>query len=257
MEYIIIGLVAFLASILTFFSGFGLGTILTPAFILFFPVDLSIALTGVVHFLNNLFKLYLVGKAADKSILLRFGIPAVLAAFVGAWLLLLIAELPTLFSYEIRGSHFIVSPLKFFVAILLIIFSLLDLLPFMEGINIKQRHLPFGGVLSGFFGGISGHQGALRSAFLIKAGLTKTSFIATSVVISSFIDFTRISVYASRFIGAGLQENLPLLATSTLAAFAGAYLGNRLLKKVTLPFVQKLVAILLLMIAVALGLGWI
>jgi len=257
MEYIVIGLVAFLASILPFFSGFGLGTILTPAFILFFPVDLSIALTGVVHFLNNLFKLYLVGKAADKSILLRFGIPAVLAAFVGAWLLLLISDLPALFSYEIGGNHFVVSPLKFVIAILLIIFSLLDLLPFKEEIDIKQKHLPYGGLLSGFFGGISGHQGALRSAFLIKAGLSKTGFIATSVVISSFIDFTRISVYATRFISTGLQENLPLLATSTLSAFAGAYLGNKLLKKITLPFVQKLVAIMLLLIAVSLGLGWI
>jgi uncharacterized protein len=257
MEYLVIGLVAFLASILTFFSGFGLGTILTPAFILFFPVDLSIALTGVVHFLNNLFKLYLVGKAANKAILIQFGIPAVLAAFVGAWLLLLISDLPALYRYELWGSSYVVSPLKFVIAILLVIFALLDLLPHLEALNIQPKHLPLGGLLSGFFGGVSGHQGALRSAFLIKAGLSKTAFIATSVVISSFIDFTRISVYATRFISSGLQDNLPLLVTSTMAAFSGAYLGNRLLKKVTLPFVQKLVAIMLLLIAFALGLGWI
>ena len=93
MEIIIISVAAFLIAILTFFSGFGLGTILTPVFMIFFPVDLAIALTGVVHFFNNIFKLFLVGKKADKRVVLRFGIPAVIAAFAGAWLLLQITDL--------------------------------------------------------------------------------------------------------------------------------------------------------------------
>ena len=59
MEIILICLAAFLASLLTFFSGFGLGTILMPVFALFFPLEMAIALTGVVHLLNNLFKMYL------------------------------------------------------------------------------------------------------------------------------------------------------------------------------------------------------
>ena len=45
---------ALLASGLTFFSGFGLGTLLLPAFAPFFPVDRAIALTAAVHFLNGL-----------------------------------------------------------------------------------------------------------------------------------------------------------------------------------------------------------
>ena len=93
MEIVIISLVAFVVAILTFFSGFGLGTILTPAFMIFFPTDLAIALTGVVHFFNNIFKLFLVGKNASKEVLLRFGIPAVIAAFVGSYLLLNIPDI--------------------------------------------------------------------------------------------------------------------------------------------------------------------
>ena len=42
MEIIVISLAAFVVAILTFFSGFGLGTILTPVFMIFFPVDLAI-----------------------------------------------------------------------------------------------------------------------------------------------------------------------------------------------------------------------
>jgi hypothetical protein len=38
-----------LASALTLFSGFGLGTLLMPVVALFFPLDLAIAMTAMVH----------------------------------------------------------------------------------------------------------------------------------------------------------------------------------------------------------------
>src|SRR5689334_7185423 len=88
MEYVVICVTAFLASALTLFSGFGLGTLLLPAFLFFFPLDVSIALTAIVHLLNNLFKLALVGRSADKGVVLRFGVPAVIAALAGAALLI-------------------------------------------------------------------------------------------------------------------------------------------------------------------------
>ncbi len=255
MEIIILSLAAFIVSILTFFSGFGLGTILTPLFMIFFPVDAAIALTGVVHFFNNIFKLVLVGKRADKQVLLRFGIPAVVAAFAGAWLLLQITGLKPLFSYSISGQTFEVSPVKFIISILLICFALIDLIPWFSKLQFGKEKLPVGGALSGFFGGLSGNQGALRSAFLIRAGLSKEAFIATAVVVSTFVDFTRLSVYAARFINEGLHENRVLVFSAALAAIAGSYIGNRLLKKITLKFLQTLVAIMLIIISLALGMG--
>ena len=124
MELVLIAGVAFLVAILTFFSGFGLGTILTPVFMIFFPADLAIALTGVVHFFNNIFKLFLVGKNADRQVLVQFGIPAVIAAFAGAWLLLQISDLRPLFDYQLGGKTIEVYPVKFIIAILLIVFVL-------------------------------------------------------------------------------------------------------------------------------------
>ena len=109
--------------------------------------------------------------------------------------------------------------------------------------------------MSGFFGGLSGHQGALRSAFLIKAGLTKEGFIATGVVISLLVDIPRIVMYGVSLPGLHLADNRLLLAIAVLAAFSGAWLGNRLLTKVTLRLVQLLVALMLFGIAVALGSG--
>lgn len=255
MEVFIIGIAAFATAILTFFSGFGLGTILTPVFVIFFPVEVAIALTGVVHFANNLFKIVLVGKSADKTVLLRFGIPAVLTAFAGAWLLLRITVLPALYTYELWGRTLQVTPVKLIIAIILIVFSVLEILPSFKKLQFGKDKLFLGGALSGFFGGLTGIQGAIRSAFLIKSGLSKEAYIGTGVVIASLVDFTRLSVYASRFASANLQENIPLLLTATLAALTGAYLGKRMLKKVTLRSIQLLVAVMLIIISLAMGSG--
>lgn len=255
MEILLISIVAFLVAILTFFSGFGLGTILTPVMMLFFPVEVAIALTGVVHFSNNIFKLVLVGKNVNKEVLLRFGIPAVIFAFIGALLLVKIPNFEPLYSYQLWGKTFEVFPLKLLVAVLMMFFAVIDLIPYFNNLQFDKSKLPMGGALSGFFGGLTGAQGALRSAFLIRAGLTKEAFIGTTVVISSFVDFTRLSVYATRILNLDLQENLPLLLCATLSAMTGAFIGNKLLKKVTLQFLHYSVAILLLVLSLALGLG--
>ena len=255
MEYVIISLTAFLVAILTFFSGFGLGTILTPVFMIFFPVELAIALTGVVHFCNNIFKLFLVGKNANRSVVLRFGIPAVIAAFAGAWLLLNIPDTNPLFSYQMAGRTWEVYPVKFLISIILIIFASMDLIPYFGRLQFGKEKLPLGGALSGFFGGLSGNQGALRAAFLIKAGLSKEAFIGTAVVVSTFVDMTRLSVYATRFLKSGLIENIPIVLCATIAAIIGAYYGNILLKKVTLKSLQMIVAVMLILLSLALGMG--
>jgi uncharacterized protein len=255
MEMIIICIAAFLTAILTFFSGFGLGTIMLPVFALFFPVDIAIALTGVVHFANNLFKMALVGKHADKTVLLRFGLPAILASFLGAWLLLKITILPSFFDYDFLGKTFEITPVKLIIALLLIFFSLFEILPSAQKILFGRDKLIYGGLLSGFFGGLSGIQGAVRSAFLIKSGLNKEAYIATGVIIASMVDITRLSVYASRFATSNLHENMALLVAATVSAIAGAVLGKKLLKKVTMRSIQLLVAIMLMFISMALGLG--
>ena len=226
-----------------------------PVFAIFFPIDIAIALTGVVHFLNNLFKISLVGKHADKTVLLRFGIPAIIASFAGAWLLLRITKMPSIFEYHMWDKNFEITPVKLVIAILLVVFSLLDILPSVQKIQFNRNKLALGGVLSGFFGGLTGIQGAIRSAFLIKSGLTKEAYIATGVVIASLVDFTRLSVYSTRFKEANLHEYLILIISATLAAIAGAFIGNKLLKKITLRFIQFLVAIMLFIIAIALGAG--
>lgn len=255
MEFIIIALIAFGASILTFFSGFGLGTILLPTFALFFPVYIAIAMTGIVHFANNLFKMLLVAKNTNIKVLLRFGIPAIISSFIGAYLLLNIEILPSIYSYQLFDRQFEISPIKLVISIILLIFSILEFIPKFKNMQFENDKLIYGGLLSGFFGGLSGIQGALRTAFLVKSGLSKESFIATGVVIASLIDVSRLSVYFSRFNDANLLENINLLIIAIISAILGAIIGNKLLKKVTMKSIQVVVAIMLIIISVLMGMG--
>lgn len=68
---VLLALVCFGASILTFYSGFGLGTILLVVFALWFPIEQAIVMTAIVHFINNLFKLFLTHKNIDKKDLIK------------------------------------------------------------------------------------------------------------------------------------------------------------------------------------------
>lgn len=163
--------------------------------------------------------------------------------------------MPALFDYQLFESTFEVTPVKLVVAGLLLIFSLAEVIPSVQRLQFGREKLPLGGLLSGFFGGLTGMQGAMRSAFLIRSGLSKEAFIGTGVVIASLVDFTRLSVYATRFKEAALHEHLTLIIAATVAAMAGALLGNRLLKKITLRSVQLIVAVMLFIIAIALGMG--
>ena len=253
--FYIIGVVAFLGSLLTLFSGFGLGTLLTPVFGLFFPIHVAIALTGIVHLLNNLFKLALLGKQAHRETVLKFGIPSIVGGLAGAWLLTQLTHTAPWITWQWGERLCSITPLKLVIALLMLVFTFMELVPALKNLQFARKYLTLGGIVSGFFGGLSGNQGALRSAFLINAGLDKAAYIATGVVIACMVDLTRLPLYLSRFAATDLGAQWRLLLFATLCAFAGAWVGNRYLKKVTFTTVQYITAGLMIVFALLLGLG--
>jgi uncharacterized protein len=252
MEVVLICVVAFVASVLTFFSGYGLGTILFPVFSLFFPVELAMAMTAFVHLLNNVFKVGLTIKNANWSIVRKFGLPSIIASFLGAFSLTQLTVLQPLWSYSLYGHELSVQPAKLLLGLLLLYFAMLEWFPALLKVGDGPGILFTGGVLSGFFGGLTGNQGALRSAFLIRAGLSKEAFIATGVFIACLVDVARLIVYSERMEAIESSAEIRLIATASLAAFAGAFLGNKLLKKMTLKSLQVIVTALLITYALLL-----
>lgn len=255
MEIFIVCVAALLASALTLFSGFGVGTLLMPVIALFFPLEVAIAMTAIVHLANNLFKIGLLGRKAELSVLLKFGIPAMIAAFVGAGLLNWLGEMEPVYQYNVFGRVFEIFVLKLVIGLLIVSFVVLELSPSFSKAALPRKWLSVGGVISGFFGGLSGHQGAFRSMFLIKIGLDKEAFIATGVVIAVMVDLSRMVVY-----GAGLSSHSsivewPLVFAASVSAFAGTYFGAKLLKKITIRSVQLIVSLLLIVVGAGLAMG--
>ncbi|MBI4459603.1 MAG: sulfite exporter TauE/SafE family protein [Acidobacteria bacterium] len=255
MEFIVIPLVGFVVSGLTLFSGFGLGTLLLPAFIAFFPAEVAVGMTAVVHTLNNLFKFFLVKRNIDRAVVARFGVPALVSAYFGARLLASLSESQSTIRYKPASWSFATTPLNVVMAVLIVVFAVMEITPALQRLSIHRKYLPLGGILSGFFGGLSGHQGAFRSVFLLRSGLSKDAFIASGIAIALLVDSVRISVYGVHLSRTTLEDNLVLLLVVIAAAFMGAFLGNRFAQKTTLKAVQIIVSTLLFLVAAGLLTG--
>lgn len=255
MEILFVAVASLAGGALTLYSGFGLGTVLLAVMLLFFPPGVAVAVTAVVHFLNNVFKFGLLGRHADAGVVLAFGLPAIAGAWLGAETLLRLAGSAPLFSYEFAGVERAVTPVKLVIGSLLAAFALVEFRAPGRLPQLNRRWLPAGGALSGFFGGLSGHQGALRSLFLVKAGLSRESFIATGVVIALLIDITRLATYFAHFRTFDWRENALLLGAASAAAFAGSFAAAQLLPRITLHNVQRIVATLLAIVSAGLIAG--
>lgn len=248
---LLIPIVALAASLLTLISGFGLGTLLLPVFAVVFPVEVAIVLTAVVHLLNNLFKLGLLWKSIHWPTVLRFGVPGIVGAYAGARSMLLLGARAPVYI----GVLHPVDPLDLVIAALMLVFGLMELSKKLNTLAMPPQWMTAGGLVSGFFGGLSGHQGALRSLFLLRSGLEKHALIGTGVAIACLVDLTRLPTYANGAVVRTVEEQWPLLVATTLAAFAGAWWGRMLIPKVTMRGVQVTVGVLIVVIAALLAAG--
>ncbi|HKY69355.1 MAG TPA: sulfite exporter TauE/SafE family protein [Gammaproteobacteria bacterium] len=255
MMTFVIGLFAFLASLLTLFSGFGLGTLLMPVVAIFFPLPIAIAITALVHLLNNCFKLILLRKKADWGVTFQFGIPGIFGALLGAWLLSTLTLFSPWYSYTLFNISAQIEPLKIIIGLLIILFATLEWVVIKISFVIHRKWLPVGGVLSGFLGGLSGLQGAFRAPFLMHASLNQEEFVGTNTSIAILVDATRLLVYGFSFHALANQVPHALLLITVISAFFGATLGIYFLKRVTFKLIRGIMLVLLYLLGTLLVSG--
>jgi uncharacterized membrane protein YfcA len=166
-----------------------------------------------------------------------------------------LGEIQPLYEYQALGRQLQVSALKLAIGFLIILFVVLDITPAFSKIALDSKWLPLGGLVSGFFGGLSGHQGAFRSMFLLKAGLEKERFVATGVVLAVMVDVSRLLIYGADISTHSDSINWTMVTTASASAFTGAYLGARFLEKITIRTIQVIVSALLTSVAVGLVTG--
>lgn len=183
-------------------------------------------------------------------ILLYFGLGAIIGAALGSFSLNMISRLGVFYHTSIWGYKSEVNFIEFLLGIVMLVFALVEFYP---RIVIAKIPLSIGGFISGFFGGLSGHQGALRTVFLAHRHLDKKVFIATGVAVSLLVDVTRLSFYQTNL--ATLKIPYELLIVGVLSALAGSILGKLLLEKTTMKVIQKIVGLALIILGVSILTG--
>jgi uncharacterized membrane protein YfcA len=112
-----------------------------------------------------------------------------------------------------------------------------------------------GGIVSGFIAGLIGTGGAVRSACLLAWRLPTEAYLGTSAAIALIVDATRVPVYLA---GGLLRPGLvPVLAALVAVAFAGAWTGQRIVRRLPAETVRSLVLVLLALMGLKLVAdGW-
>jgi uncharacterized membrane protein YfcA len=204
----------FFAAALTVPAGFGLATMITPIVFLWLEPHEAVAVVGIVHGSHNAWKLKVLRSSVDYSAVRRYGWAMVVGALLGAAL----------------NTAVEADPLLLIVGVALVVLPLLSMSERWTNVRLPDAEDRIGGFGSGFFGGLTGHQGALRAMFLQKRLPNKTEYAATAAVLALVVDVTRVPVYVA-LEGWQILDAGWLILGLVLAAILGVHLGKRWLKK--------------------------
>ncbi len=230
MEIFYIALLTILASGIGTITGFGTSTILVPILLFYLPLPETLLVVGVIHFSGDIWKMVLFRKGFDWKLILTFGLTGILTSYLGARIVF--SASPEIL-LRILGAFMLVY----------IIFLI-----FKPEFKVPKNNMTgiTGGGLSGFFAGIFGVGGAIRTLFLSAFNLQKAIFVATTGAIAFLIDATRITTYLIN--GVRLEE---VYLWGFLAFIPASFAGTALAKKVIDKIPQKwfrLVVVLFLFI---------
>ena len=219
---IIAALGAFVAAALTVPAGFGLSTILTPFVLLLMGPHEAVAVVAVVHGAHNAAKCWSMWDSVDLNAFRHYGVWLVVGSILGA---ILQNQVPQ-------------DPLLIIIGIFLIILPILSLSERWTGYTIPEANDRIGGFGSGFLGGLSGHQGALRAMFLTRRIPDKMAYAATASILALCVDLSRIPVYLI-FRPDELLAHTQITSVLVISAIIGVRVGKIWLKSLKSSWIQN------------------
>ena len=219
-------------------SGFGIGSLLTPLLLLWYPAHWAVALVAIPHAIASLFRWLRLRREVDWRVFVQFGIASAAGGLIGA-----------LLQAWLHG------------ALLAAVLGLLMLVAGTTEIIRRPIPLPQGrgarliaGILSGFFGGLVGNQGGIRSAALLGFGLSPRQLVATATASAVLVDLARLPVYLAKR-GALLAAEMPLILTASTGVIIGTLVGVPILGRIPAKAYRPLVGTLLVLLGVSLLVG--
>ena len=212
--------------------GFGIGSLLTPLLALRLDMATAVAAVALPHAAATALRCWRLRHAIDWSVARRFGLLSAVGGLIGALL------------YTRLGG----GALTVVLAVLLILTGLMGLTKLPRQLNVRRTAWALG-LISGFFGGLAGNQGGVRSAALITFELSPTAFVATATVTALLVDLARTPVYVWRA-GGALAELVVPIAVATAAVLVGTILGERILLGMSPEHFRRTVSVAILALGV-------
>ena len=235
MEILYISLLTFIAATIGTITGFGTSTLMIPVLVIFFSPVEAIFLVAIIHWFGDVWKVALFRKGFNLRLLLLFGVVGLATSYLGAYI-------------SLGANEQILLRL---LSVFLAVYSLF--LIFQSKFKIPAGNLTAlsGGALSGFFAGMFGIGGAIRSMFLTAFDLPKAVYIATAGAIGLLVDSTRIITYITG--GATLPKELwSGLLLFIPISFVGAQIAKKIVDKIPQNQFRMVIAVFLFVIGLKL-----
>ncbi len=222
---IILAFVAGFAGAVATIAGFGIGSLITPLLALKTGTGIAVAGVSLAHFAGTLLRFFFWRKHINKKVLLSFGLTSAAGGLIGALL------------------HNVL-----YNTILTIIFGCLLVFAGIMGLTGLSERIRFSGIfawiaggLSGFFGGLVGNQGGIRSASLLGFNLKQKEYVATATGIALMVDVVRVPVYLT-VQGNQIASIWQFVLIATVGVLVGTLIGGRILNKIPEKIFKKVVS---------------
>jgi len=218
IEVVLIVLLLMITTGISTITGFGTSTISIPILLNFFPFHQTLLFVGIIHLAGTIGKMILFKHGFSRNLLIKLAVPGVIASFIGAQTTFLISSQV---ASSLLGGFLIVY-------VSLILAYPAHKLPQTLPVTIA------GATCSGFFAGLFGLGGAIRSAFLSAFDFKKSTYLFTTNFAAFLIDIARLSTYIS-----GGMSISTILWWATLFSIPGSLLGAFFAKKIVDFIPQK------------------
>lgn len=231
--------VAFIACAIASVAGFGTATMTIPFLAMIVGLKAAIPLIATFHGISGFWRLVQLRQSVNVRLMLLYGIPSVITAWLGARLFLTV-------SVEAIGLG---------VGIFLILWAIYSFVTPGKTMPEKPWILVIGGCISGFTAGLIGLGGAIRGAFLISTKIKKEVFIATSSAIALITDISRVTTYVVQ--GSIEPQYYWYIPVFFVVGFLGSWVGVRqVLKRLPELVVKRVVYVVLVLVSINFILGY-
>lgn len=214
-------------------TGFGVGSLLTPALALQTGTKLAVAAIAIPHFIGTAQRFWMLRRHVDQRVLLGFGIASAIGGLVGALL------------HTRVSSHALASVF----GVLLVLAGVSEWTGWMRRVRWGTRAAWVAGALSGALGGLVGNQGGIRSAAMLGFHVPKESFVATATAIGLFVDGARLPVYLLTE-WHGIVGVWPLTLAATAGVVIGTAIGTPILERLPRHVFSRVLSVLLIALGV-------